>query len=179
MEFGKYTNKLRDQMSDFSEFPTAIAEDLWQRFRLLAMVIDRTDSFVGMTPVGGAIENFSGEQTPSRWLHALVNNHDEVRAIAGDLVLRAFRVALEPTNFTILLKLREQPAVPLPDLMQATQLNRLSLNERVNDLIQVGLAVKDMQTGQVQGTKATEAIVGFLQHTQDHLFNLILQKLQE
>jgi hypothetical protein len=166
-------------MNDASESAAAIAEELWQRFRLLAMVIDRTDSFVGMAPVGAAIENLSGEQAPSRWLTALANNHDEVKAIAGDLVLRTLRVAMEPTNFAILLKLREQPAVPFPDLMQATQLNRLSLSERVNDLIQVGLAVKDVQTGQVQGTKAAEAIVDFAQRTQDHLINFILQNLQK
>jgi hypothetical protein len=170
---------LRDQMNDLSEFHTAIAEDLYQRFRLLAMVIERTDSFVAMTPRGKPLESQVDEQVPSRWLNALANNNDEVKAIAGDLVLRAFRVALEPTNFAILLKLREQPAVSLPDLMQVTQLNRLSLSERVNDLIQVGLAMKDVQTGQVQGTKAAEAIVGFLQHTQESLCNLILQKLPE
>ncbi len=166
-------------MQNSSEATQAIAEELWQRFRLLAMVIDRTDSFVGMTPAGAAIENLSGEQAPSRWLNALANNHDEVKAIAGDLVLRAFRVAMEPANFAILLKLREQPTVSLPDLMQATQMNRLSLSERVNDLIQVGLAVKDVQTGQVQGTKAAAAVVGFFQQTQESLCNLILQNLQK
>jgi|GEM_PF-1132247 len=164
-------------MNDMSEVSAAIAEDLWQRFRLLAMVIDRTDSFVGMAPAGAAIENLSDEQAPSRWLHALANNHDEVTTIAGDLVVRAFRIALEPTNFAILLQLREQLAVSLPDLMQATQLNRLSLNERINDLIQAGLAVKDVQTGQVQGTKAAEAIVDFIQQVRDKLSDLILQKL--
>ena len=162
-----------------SEVSAIIAENLWQRFRLLAMVIDRTDCFVGMTPAGAAVENLASEQTPSRWLAVLANNHDEVKAIAGDLVLRAFRMALEPTNFAILLKLREQPALSLPDLMQATQLNRLSLSERVNDLIQVGLAGKDVQTGQVLGTQAAEAIVGFVQHTQENLFNLVLQNLRK
>ena len=64
-------NGSRSQMNELSEFSTAIAEDLYQRFRLLAMVIERTDSFVGMTPAGGAIENLVDEQTPLRWLHAL------------------------------------------------------------------------------------------------------------
>jgi hypothetical protein len=166
-------------MNDLSEFPTIIAEDLWQRFRLLAMVIDRTDSFVGMPPVGESLRSQAGEQVPLRWLNALANNHGEIKAIASDLVLRFFRVALEPTNFTILLKLSEQPVVSLPELLQATQVNRLSLSERVNDLIQAGLAVKDVQTGQVQGTKAAEAMVGFVQQTQENLCELILQKLPE
>jgi hypothetical protein len=166
-------------MNDLSKISAAIAEDLWLRFRLLAMALDRADRFVGMSAAGVAAENQSGEQGSERWLQSLAENHDEVRAIAGDLVLRALRVALEPTNFTILLKLREQPAVSLLDLVQVTQLNRLSLSERVNDLIQVGLAVKDVQTGQVQGTKATEAVVDFFQQTQESLCNLILQKLPE
>jgi len=166
-------------MNDMSEISAAIAEDLWQRFRLLAMVLDRADRFVGMSAAGVPTENQSGEQGSERWLQSLAENHDEVRAIAGDLVLRALRVALEPTNFAILLKLREQPAVSLPDLVQATQLNRLSLSERVNDLIQVGLAVKDVQTGQVQGTKAAEALVDFVQQVRDKLSNLIMQKLPD
>ena len=166
-------------MNELSEFSVAMAEVLYQRFRLLAMVIDRTDRFVGMAAASGVVEGLSDEQSSSRWLHTLADNHDEVRVIAGDLVLRAFRVALEPTNFTILQKLREQPAVPLADLMQATQLNRLSLCERVNDLIQAGLAVKDVQTGQVQRTTATEVLVDFVQQIQDNLYNYILQRLPE
>jgi DNA-binding HxlR family transcriptional regulator len=166
-------------MNDASESTAAIARELWQRFRLLAMVIDRTDSFVAMTPVGEPLERRAEAQVSSRWLKALANNHDEMKAIADDLVLRALRMALEPTNFAILLKLREQPAVSFPDLMQATQLNRLSLSERVNDLIQAGLAVKDVQTGQVQGTKAAAALVEFIQQAQEDLFGLILKKLPE
>jgi hypothetical protein len=164
-------------MNDISKISDAIAEDLWQQFRLLAMVIDRTDSFVGMTPAGAAVENLSGEQISSRWLSALANNLEEIKAIAGDLVSRALRTALAPENFAILLKLQEQPAVPFSELMTATQLNRLSLNERINDLVQVGLAIKDVQTGQVQGTKAAEAIVDFIQQARDKLSDLIMQKL--
>ncbi len=165
-------------MSEMSETAQAIAEDLYQRFRLLALVMDKADSFVGMTPAGMPAQNHTGEQAPARWLKSLIENHDEMRAIANDLVLRAFRVALEPTSFTILLKLREQPAVSFADLMHTTQLNRLSLHERINDLIQAGLAGKDMQAGQVQGTKAAMALVDFVQETRDNLFNLIRHKLE-
>jgi hypothetical protein len=164
-------------MNDRSKISDAIAEDLWQQFRLLAMVIDRTDSFVGMTPAGAAVENLSDEQNSSSWLNTLINNRDEVKAIAADLVSRTLRTALEPENFAILLKLREQTALSLVDLMQATSLNRLALNERINDLVQVGVVVKDVQTGQVQGTKAAEALVDFIQQVQDKLSDLIMQKL--
>lgn len=44
-------------MNEISEYTAAIVEDLWQRFRLLAMVIARTDSFVGITPAAATIEN--------------------------------------------------------------------------------------------------------------------------
>ncbi|MDZ7404356.1 MAG: ArsR family transcriptional regulator [candidate division KSB1 bacterium] len=159
-----------------SEISTAIAEELWQRFRLLAMIIDKTDSFVGMAPSGELPEGHAGAQAPLRWLQTLANSPEEVKAIAGDLVLRALRAALEPTNLAILMKLREQPVVSFGDLMQATQVNRLSLSERINDLIQAGLAVKEVQTGQVQGTKAAEAIVDFIQRVQAKLSDLIAQR---
>ncbi|MDZ7268507.1 MAG: hypothetical protein ONB48_12295 [candidate division KSB1 bacterium] len=160
-----------------SEISAAIAEELWQRFRLLAMIIDKADSFVGMAPSGELPEGHVGAQAPPRWLQTLADSPDEVKAIAGDLVLRALRAALEPTNLAILVKLREQPVVSLGDLMQATQVNRLSLGERINDLIQSGLAMKEVQTGQVQGTQAAEAVVDFFQQTRDQLVKRILQKI--
>ena len=162
-------------MKGSSEVTKAIAEDLWQRFRLLAMVIDKADSFVGMTPGGTSMESHPDSRGESGWIQSLAKNEDEVRAIALDLVLRALRVALEPTNFTILRKLKEQPSVSFADLMSVTELNRLSVSERVNDLIQVGLAVKDIQTGEVQGTGAAEGLLDFVQQTQHHLCSLILE----
>jgi len=166
-------------MSDMSESAQVIAEDLYQRFRLLAMVIDRVDSFVGMTPAGIPTENHSDMQAPASWLKSLAENQEEIRAIADDMVLRAFRTGLEPVNFTILLRLQEYPAVSFSELMQATQLNRFSLTERVNDLIQVGLAGKEVQADRVLGTRAAEILVKFIQQVQDRFFNLVTQRLSE
>jgi hypothetical protein len=140
----------------------------------MAMVIDRADSCVGIEP-GGAP---TAAAAASGWLKSLPENENEVRAIASDLVLRTLRVALEPGNITILRKLKEQPSSSFSDLVDAARLSRLSVHERVNDLIQAGLAVKDIQTGQVQGTKAADVLMTFVQQTEDELFSLIRARLK-
>lgn len=165
-------------MKDASEAKT-IAEGLWHRFRLLALVIDKTDRFIGMPPQGAPLPDAEdGARTPV-WLESLAGDREQIEAIASDLVLRAVRAASEPLNFTILGQLGGQPSVSFLDLMLATQLNRLSLNERVNDLIQAGLAAKDAGSGQVQATMAGLALWNFVKDIQDGLFEIILEKLRD
>lgn len=160
-------------MDDLSKLAEDIATDLWHRFREMAMVIDQADRFVGMPETGEAAKEETG------WLKSLAQSDDEVNEIAEDLILRVFRAALEPTNYTILQKLLQQTSASYSELMKASGMNRLSVSERVNDLIQVGLAVKDNQADQAQGTKATYAILQLCEKTQVSLRNLILDKLQE
>ncbi|MBI4456605.1 MAG: hypothetical protein HY644_11995 [Acidobacteria bacterium] len=166
-------------MKELSELTLALAEDLWQRFRLLAMIVDRTERFVGMTPAGFPVDPQLPNEVAAPWQQSLAGNKDEIQAIALDLILRALQTAVEPTNFQILQILKEQPAVSFSELMRATRLNCLSLMERVNDLIQVGLAVKDIQTGQVQGTKAAASLLRFVEETQGRLCEMILERRRE
>jgi len=160
-------------MTNFSQISEDIATDLWHRFRAIAMAINQADRFVGMSEAGVA----AGAETG--WLKSLAQSDEEVNEIAKDLVLRAFRTALEPGNYTILQKLKEHTSVSYSELMEASAMNRLSVSERVNDLIQVGLAVKDVQADQAQGTQAAYAILQLCEKTQISLRNLILEKLQE
>ncbi|MFQ5707742.1 MAG: winged helix-turn-helix domain-containing protein [bacterium] len=160
-------------MDDLADLVTDIALDLWHRFRAIALVLDQADRFVGMSPAGEAAQ---GE---GRWLQSVVEKPEELRQVAEDLVLRAFALALQPANFSILQQLQNQASVSLAELVQACGLSRLSVSERVNDLIQVGLATKDVQTGQVQATKAAERVVALLQQTRESLLKLLLDKLPE
>lgn len=159
-----------------SEDAGAIAEGLWQRFRLLAMVIDKADRFVGMSANGTPREAQRGEAN-ERWLDSLAENREETESIAEDLVLRAFQVGLEPTNFIILKRLRRGLSMSFSDLMRETRLNRLSLSERVNDLIQVGLATKEIGTNAVVGTTAAQGLVDFVEKTRQGLADRILERL--
>ncbi len=160
-------------MDDLSQLVDEIATDLWHRFRAMAMAIDQADRFVGMPETGEAGKEETG------WFKNLAQSDEEVNEIAEDLILRAFRTALEPTNYIILQELVQRTSASYSELIKASGMNRLSVSERVNDLIQVGLAVKDVQTDQVQGTKAAYSILQLCEKTQVSLRNLILEKLQE
>lgn len=154
----------------------AIAGSLWERFRLLALAVDRAESFVGMAPGGRPLEE--GTET-LRSLEALAHDPEEIRAVAQELVLRAFRAALEPTNLALLKALREEPSTASSELAAATGLSRLLLHERVNDLIQAGLATKDVQTDSVQPTAAVSPLVDLLDRVTAALSRILAERLPD
>ena len=57
--------------------------------------------------------------------------------------------------------------------MGTTGLDRLTLGERVNDLIQVGLATKDVETRAVSATAAGAGLVDFITETKRSLVEKI------
>ncbi len=161
-------------MDDLSKLVEDIASDLWYRFRAIALAIDQAQRFVAMP--SGADSNSPKEQ--ELWLEKLPDHPDEINEIAGEMVLRAFRTALDPTNYVILQKLIKETGVPVADIMQVTGLSVLPVSERVNDLIQAGLAIKDVQTGQVQATRSAQTVIGMVQEIQDGLSRTILERFR-
>ena len=158
-------------MDELLKWIDEIANDLWHRFRAMALVIDQAQRFV---PMPQGTESINEEEL---WLQKLPDHPDEITEIAKDLVLRAFHTASDSTNFLILEKLTKETSVAYSDLMQATQLHLLPVSERVNDLIQVGLAVKDVQTGQVRATKAAQMLMEVMESTTVELAEIILKKM--
>ncbi|HLF02218.1 MAG TPA: hypothetical protein VI547_09605 [Anaerolineales bacterium] len=119
---------------------------LAMRLRDLARMIDRLDR----------LESGTGE-----WLAA--QNDAAAREAATDMTLRALRAAADPTNFAILKFLSAHTSTPIAELETAISGGRLALVERVNDLVQVGLAGRNIDTDQVQGTAAGAALVGLIE----------------
>jgi hypothetical protein len=154
----------------------AIAGSLWERFRLLALAVDRAESFVGMAPGGGP---FDEPGKAGRSVEALARNPDEIRVVARELVLRAFRAAIEPANLSLLQALRKEPSTPSSELAAATRLSRLLLHERVNDLIQAGLATKDLETDSVQPTGAVRPLVDLLERVTDAFTRILAERLPD
>jgi hypothetical protein len=72
--------------------------------------------------------------------------------VARELFLRALRIGSDPMNYRILQALVPSEAVDLPQLMAQTGLDRVAASERVNDMVQVGLAVRDLVGDQIRGT---------------------------
>ncbi|MBM4425181.1 MAG: hypothetical protein FJ030_17685 [Chloroflexi bacterium] len=115
------------------------------RLRDLARLADRLDR----------LESGTGE-----WLSA--QSEADWRAASTDIVLRALRTAADPANFAILTFLSAHSSAPMAELEQAVGLGRLALSERVNDLIQVGLAARHIDTDHAQGTAAGAALVNLI-----------------
>jgi hypothetical protein len=118
---------------------------LAMRLRDLARVLDRLDRLEAGT--GG-------------WLAA--QDESALRDAATDMTLRALRAAADPVNFLILKFLSAHTSAPIVELEKATGLGRLALTERVNDLVQVGLAGRNIDTDHVQGTAGGAALVGLI-----------------
>jgi len=112
------------------------------RMRTLALSLDRLDR----------LESGSG-----RWLEGF--QEDELPQAAVELTLRALRTVSDPTNYQILVALTAQNTLPLTALMSSTSLGRLMLSERLNDLVQVGLASRLIDTDHAQITAAGAAVV--------------------
>lgn len=112
--------------------------------RLYLSVIDREDR----------LESGTGE-----WLSSFRGEQGEQAAAARESVLRALRMASDSTNFGILSALTDGVGTPVDDLARLTGLSRLSLAERIGDLVSAGLAAKLPEANQVVGVPAGAAIV--------------------
>ena len=122
-----------------------LAGGLAGRLHSLAMAIDRLDR----------LESGSGE-----WQAAFVDG--ELDTAASELALRGLRTAADTTNYSILRNLAAADSASLGQLMQSTGLGRLVLSERLNDLVQVGLATRLIDTDHAQITSAGAGVVNMI-----------------
>lgn len=121
---------------------TAVVGGLAGRLRSLSMALDRLDR----------LESGSGT-----WLAKF--KAEELPEAATELILRALRTSADPTNFAILQALAAEDSRSLTQLIDLTRLGRLSLSERLNDLVQVGLVIRLIDTDYAQITAAGASLV--------------------
>ena len=114
-----------------------IASGLAGRLRSLVMALDRLDRLESGS--GAWQANFETKELPNA---------------AIELTLRGLRTIADPTNFIILKALATAETHSLSRLIETTALDRLILSERLNDLVQVGLALRLIDTDHAQITAA-------------------------
>lgn len=119
-----------------------IAVGLAGRLRSLAIVLDRLDR----------LESGSGV-----WLTDF--KETELSEAAQMMTLRAFKTVSDPANYTILRALASGESHKVGDLITMTGNGRLPLSEHLNDLVQVGLASRLIDTDHAQITAAGAAFV--------------------
>lgn len=127
-----------------------LSSALAMRLRDIARMMDRLDR----------LESGTGE-----WAASLHNG--ELKAAATEMTLRALRVAIDPTNFALLNFLSTHETASTADLEKSVIVGRLGLIERVNDLVQVGLAARNIDIDQIQSTAAGAAVVGLINSISD------------
>ena len=131
------------------------------RLRDIARMLDRLDR----------LESGTGQ-----WL--TLQGDAALKEAAREMTLRALRVAADPINFAILKHLAVHSSVPLADLEMATGHGRLALSERVSDLVQVGLAGRNIDTDHVQATPASAALVAWMNSISEATANKLADALQ-
>jgi hypothetical protein len=124
---------------------TDLSSALALRLRDIARMMDRLDRL---------------ESGTGKWAASLHNG--ELKSASTEMALRALRVASDPTNFVLLTFLSTHESASTADLEKSVSVGRLALIERVNDLVQVGLAARNIDTDQIQNTAAGAAVVGLI-----------------
>jgi hypothetical protein len=127
-------------MSD--EFIVQVAGGLTGRLRSLVIALDRLDR----------LESGSGV-----WRSGFAEA--ELTEAAAALTLRALQTSANPANFAILKSLAVEYSQAIDHLIETTGIGRLVISERLNDLVQVGLATRLIDTDHAQITAAGASIV--------------------
>ena len=78
------------------------------------------------------------------------------------VLLRALATAGDATNFRLLSALDPIEGTELPELMAGTGLERVAVSERINDLVQVGLAVREMISDQIRATALATGLLALV-----------------
>ncbi|MBI3764804.1 MAG: hypothetical protein HY260_23435 [Chloroflexi bacterium] len=131
------------------------------RLRDIARMIDRLDRL---------------ESGTGAWLASQQNG--ELNSAAREMTLRSLRAAADATNFAILSFLSTHTTASTAELETASGLGRLAVTERLNDLVQVGLVGRNIDTDQVQGTAAGAALMGLIENISGATARKLTEQLQ-
>jgi DNA-binding HxlR family transcriptional regulator len=144
-------------MSD--EGITQIAAGLAGRIRLLVTALDRLDR----------LESGSGN-----WQASFVDA--ELAEATTAMTLRALQTGSDHINFMILTALAATDSQAIGSLIETTGIGRFVLSERLNDLVQVGLATRLIDTDHVQITAAGASLVQLINEIRAEVSNQYLAR---
>ena len=86
----------------------------------------------------------------------------DIEEASRQMTLRVLRTVADPINLSLITYLISKTTTTVADLQTHSGLDRLTLNERLNDLVQVGLAALEIDTNHVQVSEAGVALVGLI-----------------
>ncbi|MEN8040557.1 MAG: helix-turn-helix transcriptional regulator [Actinomycetota bacterium] len=121
----------------------ALGEDVAGMLRYQISVLDREDR----------LESGTGS-----WKEAFRSDSAGRELAARESILRTFQLASNPECYSILEALHEPEHMTTRQLVEATGLGRLTLQERVGDLVSAGLVSKVPEADQVVATSSGHAL---------------------
>ena len=133
-----------------------LVDGLWARLRNVLIALDRMDRLETATDFAGWVEGFQQDEA-------------QIEATARDWVLRAVRLGSDSLNYRILQALQDADGLSIPQLMQATNMARVELTERIKDLAQVGFVVQALDMDSVQGTLAAKGMVAWMESLREQI----------
>ena len=139
-----------------SEASIELVDGLWARLRNLLIALDRLDRLETATDLAGWVETFQQDEA-------------QIQATARDWVLRAVRLASDSLNYQILRAVQDAGGMSIAQHMQATNLTRVELTERVKDLAQVGFVVQALDMDSVQVSQAAEGWTAWVESIQGQI----------
>ena len=122
-----------------------LAQTLASRLKAIARMVSRLDRLEAGT--GG-------------WLPG--QSEADLEAAAQGMILRALRVAADEHNFVLLAFISGDESRSVASVEKIGSMNRMLLSERLNDLVQVGLITREIDTDHVQATGAGRAMANIV-----------------
>lgn len=138
-------------MESAEETLARITQGLRDRLRTLLLALDRRDRLETARAFVGWLERQRAE--------------GNLATDAREMLLRALRVASEPLNYQILSHLDPLESTDLGELMEITGLGRVAASERVNDMVQTGLVVRELVDDQIRGTELARGLTLLIEAT--------------
>lgn len=149
-----------------------LADASWQRLRSMALATERYENFVVL-----GSSNRPDEKGNGKWVPSLKNNPPE--ALALDYLTMTVRDAFERENCEIMLKLSGTESIKPGELSENIGMAELSLREKLGNLAQCGLVVKNLESGGYMLTDAGESISNLVRDAVKHLSQRIEKELPE
>lgn len=152
-----------------------VAEGLWNRLRDVVIALGRWERFVhDPDPLPGTLGAAVGTASPP--------SREEAARIASETVLRAWRVGVDPVNHALLARLAAGATIQTPgsatlaELGEIARVPQVPLLERINELVQAGLAVHLAGSQEVQATPAAEGMLGLMDEVTCRLAALVEER---
>ena len=124
---------------------------LADRLRNLLLALDRQDRLESASAFVG-------------WL-ADESEAERLGGHAREMLLRALKTVADPVNYDLVTRLDPLDGVELSALLAATGLGRVALSERLNDLVQTGLASRELVGDQVRSTALAAGLLEWIEAT--------------